>query len=61
MPDTFHYPAERFQDEQNQASGENCNGLQLVNFTQLYCGKYFHEDMEMIGAENWCVLDDVIG
>ncbi|XP_072229201.1 receptor activity-modifying protein 3 [Leuresthes tenuis] len=51
---------ERFQDEQNQASGENCNGLQLIDLSRLYCGEFFREEMQLIGAENWCVLDDVI-
>ncbi|KAM4524104.1 uncharacterized protein PAE49_000569 [Odontesthes bonariensis] len=51
---------ERFQDDQNQASAENCKRDLLVRLSHEYCGQHFHEEMLAIGTENWCVLDDVI-
>ncbi|XP_063338121.1 uncharacterized protein LOC134633181 [Pelmatolapia mariae] len=51
---------ESFQDEENKITGENCDRKLLQYFSSIYCGEDFHQNMQNIGRDNWCVQERFI-
>lgn len=54
------YFTERFQDHQSRSSHRKCVREELVYYSHIHCGDPFHADMSSVGAENWCLLQNVI-
>ncbi|XP_061563977.1 receptor activity-modifying protein 1-like [Cololabis saira] len=36
------------------------NHAELIYFSHSVCGKVFHQEMQAISTEDWCVLDNII-
>lgn len=50
------YFAETFQDQDLYVRGYCALGL-VMAYSKMYCEVPFHEEMQIIGSENWCDLD----
>uniref|UniRef100_A0A3Q3VYZ2 Uncharacterized protein n=1 Tax=Mola mola TaxID=94237 RepID=A0A3Q3VYZ2_MOLML len=49
-----------FQDQEVHFSFAHCNREALVEYSHTICGKVFQAEMLSVGAEKWCVLQNVI-
>uniref|UniRef100_A0A3P9L8K4 Uncharacterized protein n=1 Tax=Oryzias latipes TaxID=8090 RepID=A0A3P9L8K4_ORYLA len=54
---------ERFQDQEFALdfSTTRCDRTQLTHATKSFCADRFHIDMQTISADDWCVLENIIG
>uniref|UniRef100_A0A3Q1FW50 Receptor activity-modifying protein 3-like n=1 Tax=Acanthochromis polyacanthus TaxID=80966 RepID=A0A3Q1FW50_9TELE len=50
---------ESFQEQENIFPGQHCHQELLAESTH-YCGETFHQEMESISPEKWCILENVI-
>lgn len=51
---------ESFQDEKKKVQAGLCLEEQLIEYSDFYCGKEFHQNMLTISTEDWCVLENII-
>lgn len=51
--------SENFQDQESRSLYGGCERGAMVYFSHIHCGEPFHANMLSVGAENWCLLQNV--